>query len=146
MNRKLSTDERAICAGICGLAVFGIYLYVKFTMPLYWPFTWIDSLMLTSLKVFLYAGLPLASAWALFLIIRSQYRSDIKKYCETVIKEMRSLEWRFGELEKSAKRRVNALEDEIKALRKELEKNKEAQEARHQSIESTQDQALKNFL
>jgi hypothetical protein len=142
MKDQLSAEER--CAGIiiCSEALLGLYLYVKFTRPLFWPFTWMEHLMV----ILLYVGLPSFVVWGICWYVKKLIQRRINVEKKEVMDRIHGV---FEQVEinrKLSEKANQKLEGEIKKLRSEFETFKTQHEIKNIPVEVVQEQTLQNFI
>jgi len=146
MDRRITQEERNLRACFCLSVAIGIYIYIKLTMPLYWPFTWIDSLMMFLLDILIYIGIPFLVLFGLHSLMLHVLQKEIASYGALVQRELSSLEFELSKTKKELNRADGRIEGQLKEALKEIEKLGRELEKRHAPVQVIQNKALQEFL
>jgi|GEM_PF-2897889 len=146
MDRRITQEERNLRACFCLSVAIGIYIYIKLTMPLYWPFTWIDSLMMFLLDILIYVGIPFLVLFGLHRLMLYVLQKEITRYGDIIKRELSSLEFELSETKKELNRADGRIEGQLKEALKEIEKLSRELEKRHVPVQEIQNKALQEFL
>ena len=146
MDRRLTLEERTLGACFCLSVAIGIYIYIKLTMPLYWPFTWIDSLVMLLLDILIYVGMPFLVLFGLHRLMLHLLRKEITKYGALIERELSSLEFKLSESKKELNLANRRTEGELKKVLEEIEKLSREIECRQAPVQEIQNKALQEFL
>ena len=146
MDRRLTLEERTLGACFCLSVAIGIYIYIKLTMPLYWPFTWIDSLVMFLLDILIYVGIPFLVLFGLHRLMLHVLHKEIAKYGALIERKLSSLEFQINESKKELNCANLRIEGELKEALKEIEKLSREIESRQVPVQEIQNKALQEFL